>query len=226
MGYRREVVVLLVLSCALGGTAAFASTTCPTAPLGSNQYKDPAFTCTTGAFTFKSFGFNETAGGISPNAILVTPLELPTGIGFLFTGTFNADTNQQFIYSISYFVDPPPPIIRGQQIDLDPTGMVTLQTALCASAFPCPGGQSLGTLTATTASTMAQMSLNPTNKLGVQNTLIVGGNGNAGTSQGFDSITLLTPEPAAILLTASGLVGLLALRFRSKVRQILLQLRS
>jgi hypothetical protein len=188
---------------------------------------DPAFTCSTGLFTFKFFTFNESMGGLDPNLILVSPIESPAGIGFLYSGNFAAAQGQTFTYVFSYFIDPPPPIIHGQQVDLDPTGMVTLQTALCASAFPCPGGSDLGTIIATTASpNPPPRQLAPTNMLGVQNALTLNGNGGPATSQGFDNITLVIPEPAAVLLTASGLLGLLALRSRAKIRQVLLQLRS
>jgi hypothetical protein len=225
MGYRRDLLVFLLILCALGGVSAVAAPTCQPNPL-SPTYLAPAFTCTLGPFTVKSFFFSETAGGLNPNLISVNPINTGTQIGFLIQGNFTATPGQAFTYIFSYFIDPPPPIIRGQQVDLDPTGLVTLQTDLCMSAFPCPGGQALGTLNVNTGSPTAQMPLALTNMLGVQNTLTLDGSGGLATSQGFDNITLLTPEPAAILLTASGLLGLFTFRARAKIRQVLLQLRS
>ncbi len=216
MGYR------VLLLCALGSTA-FAATTCPTGSI-AQQYSAPGFTCTTGAFTFKTFVFQESKGGLDPSLITLTPIESATGIGFLYSGNFTAAQGQIFTYMFSYFIDPPPPIIRGQQVDLDPTGAVTLQTALCATAFPCGSGNDLGTILATTASpNPLPKTLTPTNMLGIQNTFTLDSTSGPATSQGFDNITLVTPEPAAIGLTASGLLGLLAF---AKRRKILLKLRS
>jgi len=225
MGYRRDVLVFLLVLCALGGASAVAAPTCPTSQLAA-PYLGPAYSCMLGQFTVKSFFFSETAGGVDPSLILVTPIVNATQIGFLIQGNFTASPGQSFTYIFSYFEDPPPPIIRGQQIDLDPTGLVTLQTALCMSAFPCPGGQALGTLNVNTGSPTAQMPLSLTNMLGVQNTFTLDGSGGPATSQGFDNITQLAPEPSGILLAATGLFGLFTFRARAKIRQVLLQLRS
>lgn len=225
MGYRREALVFLLVLCALGGASAVAAPTCLPGPLDI-PYLTPSFSCMLGQFTAKTFFFSETSGGVNPSLISVTPIIAPTQIGFQFTANFTAAPSQLFTYVISYFIDPPPPIIRGQQIDLDPLGLVTLQTDLCAVAFPCPVLQQLGTLNVNTGSPTAQMPLTLTNALGIQNTLTLDGSGGPASSGGFDNITLLAPEPAAILLAASGLLGMFACRSRSKLRQVLHQLRS
>ena len=222
MTYRRKALVFLLILCALAGASAVAAPM-PCQPGSLGTYLAPAFSCTLGQFTVKSFFFSETQGGLDPTLISVTPSSSATQIGFEFLGNFTSAQGQTFTYVLSYFMDPPPPIIRGQQVDLDPMFSVILQVDLCAGAFPCPGGSDLGTLTATPGNTKAQMPLAPTNMLGVQNTLTLNG---VATSGGFDNITFLAPEPAGILLTASGLLGLLAFRSRAKIRQILLQLRS
>jgi hypothetical protein len=224
MGFRRDLLVFLLILCALGGASAVAAPTCQLNPLST--YLAPAFSCTLDQFTVKTFSFSESLGGVDPTLILVNPIATPSQIGFVIQGSFTASPSQAFTYIFSYFEDPPPPIIRGQQIDLDPTGLVTLKTELCMSAFPCPGGQALGTLNVNTGSPTAQLPLTLTNMLGIQNTFILDGSGGPATSQGFDNITQLAPEPSAILLTASGLLGLFAFRFRAKIRQVLLQLRS
>jgi len=225
MGYWRKALVFLLALCALGGASAVAAPTCLPGTL-ANPYLTPSFSCMLGQFTAKTFFFSETAGGVDPNFIFVTPIIAANQIGFQFTGNFTASGTQSFTYVLSYFIDPPPPIIRGQQIDLDPLGLVTLQTDLCMVAFPCPVAQQLGTLNVNTGSPTAQMPLTLTNALGVQNTLTLSGSGGPASSGGFDNITLLAPEPAAIQLAAFGLVGLFAYRFRAKFRQVLLQLRS
>jgi len=199
---------------------------CQPGPL-ADPYLTPNFTCSLGPFNVKSFFFSESAGGLDPHMIFVTPIVSTNFVELLLQGNFTASPQQMFTYRFSYFIDAPP-IIRGQQDDLDPMGLVTLQTDMCMVTFPCPGGQGLGTNTATTMNPMAQtlfgMNLNA---LGLQNTLTLDGSGGPATSAGFDNITLLTtPEPAAILLTASGLLGLLAFRSRKKLRQVLLEIRS
>jgi hypothetical protein len=224
MSHRRDAVVLLLILCALGGTSAVAAP-CQPGSL-ADIYLQNGFACTIGQLTVNSFFFSETPGGIDPKTIMVKPFDnSPNSVELLFQGNFAATLGQKLSYVIGYLIDPPPPIIHQEQVDLDPTGMVTLQTALCAIAFPCPGGQDLGTLTATTGSPMALMSLANTNMLGVRNTLTLDGSNAAAASQGFDNITGI-PEPAAILLTASGLLGLLAFRSRAEIRQVLFQLRS
>jgi hypothetical protein len=228
MGYRRKAAVLLLILSALSGASAVAAPMpCQPGSLGGT-YLAPAFSCTLGLFTATNFFFSESAGGVDPNLMLVNPISAPTQIGFGVRGMLTANQGQMITYIFSYLIDAPP-IIRGQENTLDPTGLVTLQTALCKAAFPCPGGQGLGTLTATTAQPTAQtpMDFQPNlNALGLQNTLVLDGSGGPATSGGFDNITFLAPEPAAILLTASGLLGLLAFRTRVKLLQILLELRS
>ena len=225
MGYRRKALVFLLVLCALGGASAVAAPTCLSGTLAS-PYLTPSFSCMLGQFTAKTFFFSETSGGVSPNLISVSPIIGANQIGFQLTSNFTATGSQSFTYVFSYFIDPPPPIIRGQQIDLDPLGLVTLQTDLCAVAFPCPVLQQLGTLNVNTGSPTAMQPLALTNALGVQNTLTLNGGGGAASSGGFDNITFLAPEPSTILLAACGLLGLFAYRFRSKFRQVLLQLRS
>jgi hypothetical protein len=168
--------------------------------------------------TFNNFGYSASPGGIAASAIQVAPITGP-GFGFQFNGNFTAGQGQTITYNLSYFVDPPP-IIHGEQIDLDPFGSVSLQTDLCITAFPCAPGNSLGTLNATTGNTMASTQFPNTSTMGVQNTLTLTGGNIGANSQGFDNITFTTPEPSTILLAASGLFGLLAFRARAKLRKI------
>jgi len=196
MGYRRKALGFLLVLCALGGASAVAAP-CQPGPL-ADPYLTPNFTCSEGQFNIKSFFFSESAGGLDPHLIFVTPIVGTTQIGFLIQGNFTASQQQILTYILSYFVDAPP-IIHGEQNDLDPTGLVTLQTALCRVAFPCPGGQGLGTLTATTAQPTAQtVFMTDINAIGLQNTLTLDGSGGPATSAGFDNKTFLSiPEPAA-----------------------------
>jgi len=120
--------------------------------------------------------------------ILVTPIDTPGAIGFQFTSVFDELPGSSNSYSISYVVDPPPAIIHGERIDLDPTGGVTLITNLC-SAYPCVGEPDLGTLVATPASPVASTTFTPDrNFVAVQNSLLVNG---PATSNGFSAVSLL-----------------------------------
>lgn len=195
------------------------ATTCPTGSY--SLYLIPNFTCSTDTLIFKNFAYSASAGGIAASAIQVAPITGP-GFGFQFNGNFTASPGQTITYMLSYFIDPPP-IIHGEQIDLDPFGSVSLQTDLCITAFPCAPGNSLGTLNADTANTMASTQFPNTGTMGVANTLTLTGGNTGANSQGFDNMTFTTPEPSSILLAASGLLGLLAWRSRAKLRKIRFQ---
>jgi len=221
MGTRRIVLIGLILFCALGGTAALAATmACQPGTMAS--YLAVGFACTenSGITTFQSFVFNNAQGSLTANDITVSPLDIPGAVGFFISGNFVVGQGQNATYVFSYFIDPPP-IIHGEQIDLDPMGSVSLLTDLCITPFPCGVGNSLGTLSATTPNPMAS-TIFPSDKpaLGIQNTLTLTGGNIGANSQGFDNVTFIAPEPSGILLAASGLLGLLAFRSRAKFRKI------
>ena len=212
-------------------TPAFAAPVeCPSAPL--TPYLSGSFVCTEdqGTFTFFSFSYSAPMGGLNSGQINVTPIDQPGKIGFLLTSQQPngfTDMGAMATYQFSYFIDPPPPIIRGEQIDLDPIGNVTLTSVLCSmNTVPCPMANTINTLTATTGTPTATTALANLSILGVQNTLTVNGTSAPAASGGFDNITLVTPEPAAAFLLGGGLLGLLAFRSRAKVRQVLGQLGS
>src|SRR5260370_19552208 len=142
----RNVVIGLILLCALGGTAAFAAPTCSAGTLAT--YTQGGFTCTedNGVLTFKNFVYTPPMGGLNASQITVNPLDAPGQVGFfLSSGNLNFTAG---VYVFSYFIDPPP-IIHGEQIDLDPMASVMLQVDLCTTQFsPNCGGMSLWTLTA------------------------------------------------------------------------------
>ncbi len=193
---------------------------CPGATL--QTYITGGFSCTEdgGVVTIKQFSFTQPVGGLNASQINVVPVDVPGQIGFQFLGTFVANQGQKFTYSLSFFIDPPP-IIHGERLDLDPTGAVTLNTVLCSNSIvPCAAGNTITTLVVTTQSPIASAPLADLNVLGVQDTFTLDGTNGQATSGGFDNITTITPEPAAILLTASGLLGLLAFRARTKRRGI------
>jgi len=174
--------------------------------------------------TIKQFAFTAPVGGLNASQITVVPIDVPNQIGFSFLGMFTANQGQKLTYLLSFFIDPPP-IIHGEQIDLDPTGAVSLTTVLCFnSVVPCAPGNKVGTLMATNGNNlMDSVVLANLNVLGVQNTFTLDGTNAPATSGGFDNITSvdsIAPEPAAILLTATGLLGLLAFRARAKLRKI------
>src|SRR5260370_23500531 len=152
MDTRRMVLIGLILLCALGGTSAFASETpCPTGSYA--LYLVSNFTCSTGVVTFGSFAYN---GPLNPAAITVTPITTDYAPGFFFGGSFMVPAGQNLTLVTSYFIDPPP-IIHGEQLDLDPMGSVMLTEDLCVTAFPCAGGNALGKLVTSTGNTMASI---------------------------------------------------------------------
>jgi hypothetical protein len=224
MGTRRSFLTGLVFLWAIGGTAAFAAQVCGNASLSTYLASD--FTCTqdNGVLTFKSFVFNGAPNGLTSDQINVGLLDVgPGAVGFVFSGNFVVSAGQNAQYVISYFIDPVPPIIHGEELDLDPMGSVMIVEDLCATAFPCPGN-SLGKLVATTGNTTASNTIGNTNALGIQNTLTLTGSTGGANSQGFKNLTFIStvssPEPSSILLAASGLLGLLAFRSRAKLRKI------
>ena len=188
-------------------------------------YASEGFSCMEGQFTLKAFFFaGPGQGGLLANQISVSPVGGQNQIGLQVSGAFTAGANQTLSYIFDYLIDPPPIIIRGEQIDVDPA---ILTTTLCPSinnqgcgdtAFPF-------VLVATTNNPTASITFpSPANTLALRNTFTLAGNTTAG---GFDNITLLSasvPEPAGIALVASGLLGLLAFRVRAKLRQVLLEL--
>jgi hypothetical protein len=223
MGTRRSVFTGLIVLLALSGTSAFGAGQCMGAPL--TTYLQGGFTCTedNGILTLKSFVFNGAPGGLNSDQIFVSPLDVPGEAGFMFMGNFTVQAGQNATYVLSYFIDPPP-IIHGEQLDLDPMGSVMLVEDLCVTAFPCAGGNSLGKLITDNSnpptSLHASTALAPTNALGIQNTLTLNGGTGGANSQGFNNVTFINPEPSTILLAASGLLGLLAFRSRAKLRKI------
>jgi hypothetical protein len=193
------------------------ATTCPTGPY--SLYIVAGFTCQTDGSIFSDFGAEIEPGGVPASAIQVVPLSGPGFAGFQFIASFTASQGQTITYLFGYFVDPPP-IIHGEQINLDPFGDVSLQTDLCITAFPCAPADTLGTLNATTNNTMASMQFPGTGTLAVQDTLTLTGGNTGATSQGFDNVTFVTPEASSMLLAGSGLLGLLTFRWRAKLRKI------
>jgi len=220
MGTRRIVLTGLIVLMALSGTSAFAAVQCAGGTL--TTYLQEGFTCTqdNGILTFKSFVYN---GPLSSDQINVSPLDVQGEVGFLFLGNFNVAPGQNSTFVLSYFIDPPP-IIHGDQLDLDPFGSVSLVEDLCVTAFPCAGGNSLGKLITDNSnppmSLHASIALANLSALGIQDTLTLNGGTGGANSQGFNNIVFIAPEPSGILLAASGLLGLLAFRSRAKHRKI------
>jgi PEP-CTERM motif len=231
MGIRRQLFIGVILFVALGGTSAFASQTCAPATLAT--YIAPNFTCTedAGVFIIKDFTFASSGGpGVLLTASDITVSPLPgNNIGFAFSGAFTAPLGGSATYTFDYFIDPPP-IIHGEQIVLDPTGNVKLDTNLCVQPFSptCPFGSELPSLHASTATQLTDSVLfeGNTSTLGVQNILTLDGTAGPATSGGFsngttvDSSLVAIPEPGSMFLAAWGLLGLLAFRARAKLRKI------
>ncbi|MBI3678990.1 MAG: hypothetical protein HY235_01060, partial [Acidobacteria bacterium] len=183
----------LTVLCALGGVQAFALPLCALAQL--TTYTTAGFTCTLGQFTAKSFVFSQTGPGVPPNQITLVPVVLPDKVGFKFVTdpNFDVTTTDLVTYKLNFFLDPPPDIIRGGEIDLDPSGEVSLQTSYCTTDFPCAGPSQLGTITATPAVTTQVLNF-PLflHALGVSNNFILDArNGTPARSNGWESYALL-----------------------------------
>jgi hypothetical protein len=210
-------VRLLLVLCVLAGAAAYAA---PCQPGLLSSYLGEGFTCDAGDFVIKSFTYQAPQGGTPASAVTVSPSDVPGMISFSFNGPFTAGLGQSSTYTLTYFIDPPRPIIHGESSVIEPG---TLVTNLCSTAFPCQIGAFFTSLIVTpqkpTASTIFPQDLT---MLGVQNILTV----DAGDFvNGFGNTTLVIPEPAAFFLTAFGLVGLLVFRSRAKLREVLVHLR-
>lgn len=226
MASSRMTTILVLLFAVACGSAYAALIPCPAAKL--SQYIQPGFACTESIngvdFIFKQFTFQGPPQAPAQLQIDVLPIEGQDLIGLHFSGFMGSEGT----YQIDYLIDPPPPIIRGEQIAVDP---VMLTTILCPSVSPAP---CLVPFVLTATDTMPTASVNfpmLANMLSVKNTFTLI---SPSTSNGFDNRTLLipppyppaVPEPASLALTLFGLMGLLAFRSRAKLRQVLLELRS
>ncbi len=218
----RPLLLLCVLGCALGGTLS-AAPLCTTAPLSVYLAQG---SCMIDVFTLKNFDFKSSPYFASTaDQITVTPLDTQNAISLRFE-RFTVGS-----YEVDYFIDPPPTIIIGEQVAVDPVSLITVVCGTAVSTtVPCFEGNYLGTLTANTANPVSPvLTFPPRNMLGLMNTFTV----DSGTG-GFINNTLLdrsapgtaTPEPASMAFTGLGLVGLLAFRSRTKALQVIFQLLS
>ena len=216
-----------LLAGALFSAPAFAAACAPATLL---QYETQV-SCTIGALTLKQFSFqaiNLLGGGLPADAITdaqiqVTPLVVSGSISFNFAGAFHAAAGEDLQYIITYFYDPPPPIIHGEQIDLIGADPVTLQTGLCEGAafVGAVCGATLQSLSASTGSPISAILIYgaDVNMLGVRNVAELDSRSAlVSMFSSFDNTTFLSPEPAAVLLTGAGLLGLLGFRRRLRVR--------
>ena len=214
MGDRWRFFIILALLCACGGTAALAAPMPCVAGLASD-YMALAMGCTIDGYTLKNFTFQGPNGGLTAGQIAVNPIVNGNTFDLQVRAPFTGPQQGSFAYMFSYFIDPAP--IIHEEVDLDPMGTVELDIVLCSvNTVPCPGGNTITTLTTTTNNTMASTNLNNLTMLSVQETLNL--TGPTSTSMGFDNFTTTVPEPAAILLTAAGLLGLFGFRPRFKLR--------
>jgi hypothetical protein len=150
----------------------------------------------------------------------------PSGIGlaFSFPGGITVPAGEQMAALFRYTVDPPPPILDGFGVRLDPTGASSL-TGIVTYSQKTPGSSQFGksgTLNISLSGDAAQhyvlsdfQSFNfPANLVQVTLFITVGGTDEAATSNGGTSGAVGTPEPAAIGFVGFGLATLAMLRRR------------
>jgi hypothetical protein len=210
--------------------------------------------CTIGQFTLQGFSFSNSSipAQSTPGApILLTASQIqvdPTGSGagalsLRFTslagGGFSVAAGQFAEYIFRYQVDPPPPIIRGAQIDLGANDPVTLTGEYCGNgtlvsapgAIPvtCTGTSPSGifpgrvSITGPSAVTQSQSFTFPQPVSTVDTRLILdleGRNTPSGSHVTFfasdTNLVVAVPEPSMLLLAPFGLLALWRARLRKR----------
>jgi len=142
-------VSLLILVCSLGlyggTTAAPPSNPCVDATLASYIAQG---SCAVGDFTFSTFQFATLLESVSnPNTLIAGPDSINVGapatvaelIKFS-SSDFQVFGDDRIVYLMHYFIDPPPPILLGYDMELFTETPVAPGRAQ-VTAFFCPGGQ-------------------------------------------------------------------------------------
>jgi hypothetical protein len=225
---RKNLLKLLAVA-ALASPALFAQPMCQTGTLQS-YINNP---CMLDGFVFKNFTFTPMGNlAVTASNITVTPTLSAAAINLNFKSPlFSVPTGISETFLINYFIDPGPVIVNGFRIDLVNPDPVVLTTTVCEGAqFSGPLCNSpSATLIADSAQPQSAMFPELVNVLDVRNRLDLNGTGGRPASvDSFDNGALLfaTPEPGAVFLTGSGLLGLLGFRSRAKLREVFLKLRA
>jgi MYXO-CTERM domain-containing protein len=175
-------------------------------------------------FLVKDFSFSNGSPAGSPTVLSATgvnviPVSAPDyfSLGFTSAG-FSVTAGQSITYELSYFIDPPPPVIHEFDLEMfadSPVfpGLATITVNLCiGSAFvsgACAGTpMSLSVFHAGSSKQLFNaVSFPGTNALGVQNLITLDATtGGSADFLGFTNTSV--PEPGGALLVAGGLAAL------------------
>lgn len=227
----------------LFGAMASASTTCTQASL--QTYIDYGMTgCTAGLFTMKDFTWDNFFGTVPVSAddVIITPVVSGSSVGITFSGiaesTFSVAGEDKIKAMLSYYIDPPPPILDDFSLSMNANspvapGTATIDALVCAGArftggCTANGGTLVGaTLEHVGAGTPPPIVVPfpmPVNQLDVRLTIELLANGSTSQITGGSQVASTVPEPGAALLAGAGLLGLAGLtrirRSRAKQREV------
>jgi hypothetical protein len=236
MSLTKPVIAFGFLVCACAQASSIPADALPCASANLATYIAAGATgCTVGPLAFRNFEFSvvSSGGGAIPIGTMdvnVTPLPVPEpGLDFASSG-FSVTGSQFAQYLLTYTIDPGPPIIDGDALDLftqTPTfpGLASITSMKCTgssfSGIDCPGTLITQNVfhNGTTFSLMDIRTFAPTDIVGVRTTIDLQANGANANFTSFSDSAHTTPEPAsAILVFAAIALGLLSGRKRLFVR--------
>ena len=194
--------------------------------------------CAIGPFTLTGFTFNDSQTGgaslVPDTQIEVTPAIVDNAVSLTFTsltGDFSTGAGQTAQYIVEYQVDPPPPLIGGQNIAFDPGGTFTaefcgngmLVSAPDTQPVTCTGSNVTGIfpgrlqITSTGPGVVTSPTYTFPTKVSTEDIRLILDLGPGSTDTFFQSNTQVIssafiPEPATGFLALGGLLALLAIR--------------
>jgi hypothetical protein len=213
--------VFLVIAASIVVPAAMATTTCPSG--GYNLYNPQpvgtlagSITCATNALSFSEFQFASSASGgatlPTPASVTVTPLQTLGNEGFSFNPGFSVSSNQSQDVTILFEVTAAPgDLISDLFIFFNGASTGTGSTSF--SETYCTGSFSTGctTFSVPDAGQISKhIDITPTTHLFITKDFGASGgtSGNASISLVQNNYSNATPEPSALVLFGSGLLGL------------------
>lgn len=213
--------IFLVIAASIVVPAAMATTTCPSG--GYNLYNPQpigtlsgSITCATNALTFNQFQFASSASGgatlPTPASVTVTPQQTVGNEGFSFNPSFSVASNQSQDVTIEFEVTAAPgDLISDLFIFFNGastgTGSTSFSETYCTTSFTT--GCNVFSVP-NTGSLSLHIDIAPTTHLFITKDFAASGgtNGTASISVVQNNYSNATPEPSALVLFGSGLLGL------------------